>query len=313
METSIKSIILATDAMAPSHAASETAFNMAQQMGARVLIIDTLREPSSLSRWFSTNSTDIFEMVLADKQKRLDTAAKRFTDAGIEAKGEVFFGKTSEAITLAAIDNEAEMVVRYLKGKRSRFPGRFGNTSRNLMRICPCPVLFVNDQPVENPVLLACVNVEHEKSENESILRISEKLAADPERLSGVYCWDFHGKDIVQNHVSDEYLTQLLSESERIHKSFFEQALTETDLGQFAGKIRIEKGDPSDVIPQICLEESVDVAVMCSASLNHPIQRYLGSTIESILEKMPCSLLVVKPTGFKSPIVATKPKIEMAN
>ena len=61
-------------------------------------------------------------------------------------------------------------------------------------------------------------------------------------------------------------------------------------------------GEPASAIPRICGEESIEVVVMCSASLNHPIQRFLGSTVEAILYNLPCSLLVVKPEGFVSPV-----------
>lgn len=301
--TTTPTLVLATDAMAPSNAASESAFNLARRLGAKVLIVDTLREPSTLSRWFSSNANDLFEMVLADKQKRLKSITDRFNQAGVQAQSYVLLGKTSEAITQAVVDHQADLVIRYFKGTSSRSNGKFGNTSRNLMRICPCPVLFVNDKIIDQPNLLACINAEDEKSVNESILRQAESLSAGNSQLQAIYCWDFYGRDVVKSHVSKEYLDQLSSESERVHKNLYSQVLETIDLGKFTGKVRLEQGLPSVVIPSICESESIDVAVMCSASLNHPLQRYLGSTIESVLDELPCSLLVVKPNGFTSPII----------
>ena len=295
-------IMLVTDGLESSNSATETAFNLAKQHKALVTIVDAIREPSGLSRWLSANASDVFEMVMADKQKRLAGIASQFYEAGLEATSEILVGKSSEVITRAVIEKKVDLVVRVMKGPRSRFPGLFGNTSRNLMRVCPCPVLLVNRKPLENIAALACVNVEHDVAENESILRHAEQIAFDTDRLSGIYCWNLRGTEIMQGHMTADSIEQLMQESERVHRNLFEKAIGELNLGKLEGKIRMENGDPVDVIPRFCRDEKIDVVVMCSASLNHPIQRYLGSTIESVLDELPCSLLVVKPRGFESPV-----------
>ena len=85
------------------------------------------------------------------------------------------------------------------------------------------------------------------------------------------------------------------------------------DMKAFDNGLRMENGDPIQVIPDVCRHEAIDVAVMSSASRNHPIQRLLGSTVEAVLEKLPCSLLVVKSLGFKSTIKLAQSKIEIGN
>lgn len=306
-------ILLVTDALTTSMPTVETAFNLAQHHGAEVLIVDTLRQPSTIAKWFSSNSSELFEMVLADKQKRLESITQRFKNAGIDAKMEVLFGKSSEMITRAAIENDVDLVVRNMKGVNSRYPGLFGNTSRNLMRYCPRPVLFVGDQAVESPNVVACVNVEDAAEENEAIFRAAERIAAETTQVQGVYCWDLHGKEIMKSHVSPESIDRLFKESESIHQNIFNKAVHDLDLGDFENRLQMINGDPRNVIPKVCREESANVAVMCSASLNHPLQRLLGSTIESVLDELPCSLLVVKPKGFQSPFETEDTDVEVAS
>ena len=312
MDNQYKKIVLVTDALTTSMPTVETAFNLAKQHGAEVLIVDTLREPSTIAKWFSSNSEDLFEMVLADKQKRLEGITRRFQNAGIDAKFKVLFGKSSEAITLAAIEEKADLVIRNMKGANSRYPGMFGNTSRNLMRFCPCPTLFVGENVVESPNLLACINAEDAVVENEAIFRAAEQMAAGTKQLQSVYCWDLHGKEIMESHVSPETIERLLEESREIHESILDRAISKLELGEFDGKVQMLNGDPRNAIPQFCRDESINVAVMCSASLNHPLQRLLGSTIESILDDLPCALLVVKPAGFESPLVPAESEAELA-
>lgn len=312
MDNQYKKIVLVTDALSTSMPTVETAFNLAKQHGAEVLIVDTLREPSTIAKWFSSNSEDLFEMVLADKQKRLENIAQRFKNAGIEAGFKVLFGKSSEAITLAAIEEKADLVIRNMKGANSRYPGMFGNTSRNLMRFCPCPTLFVGETAVESPNLVACINAEDAVDENEAILRAAEQMTAGSKQLQGVYCWDLHGKEIMEGHVSSETIERLLEESKKVHKSILDRAIGNMELGEFEDGVQMLNGDPRKAIPQFCRDQSINVAVMCSASLNHPLQRLLGSTIESILDDLPCALLVVKPAGFVSPVASAESEVEVA-
>lgn len=306
-----KNIILVTDALKEARAAVETACNLAKQHAAKITIVDTLRPPSTASRWFSSNADDVFEMVLADKQTRLDKITERIRKQDLNVENKLLIGNSSEEITREAIRINADLVVRYMKGTRSRHAGRFGNTARNLMRICPCPLLLVGDNAVENPKVLACINAEHDDNENKAILIEAERLAADNERLSALYCWKFYGDEFLKDHFAESALQKTLVESEHVYRGVFEKFTQHHDLTSFGDNVRMEHGDPIEVIPEFCRQEGVDVAVMSSASQNHPILRLLGSTIESILDQLPSSLMVVKPIGFKSPIKGAGKTIEM--
>ena len=179
------------------------------------------------------------------------------------------------------------------------------------MRICPCPLLLVGETPVDNPNVLACINAEHDDNENTAILVEAEKLAADNEKLTALYCWKFYGDEFLKDHFAESALQNTLVESEQVYRGVFEKFKKNHDLGSFGDNVRMEHGDPIEIIPEFCRHEAVDVAVMSSASQNHPILRLLGSTIESILDQLPSSLLVVKPIGFKSPIKGADSTVEM--
>ena len=302
MENGYKTIILLTDASKTSHAAEESAFDLAKRDGARVLVVDTVRPPSLASHWFTSNAQELFEMVRNDKQERLEKVAERFRDAGIQADAEMLCGKTSEEVARVALNHNADLVIRYIKGEKSRQPGRFGNTARNLMRICHCPLLLVGDKPVVSPRVLACVNAEHEANENQAILQEAQRIGGESKDLFALYCWKFYGGDMLQSYMDDNMFQQSLREAEHVYHAVYERFLEKHDVSAFNKGVQMENGDPVQVIPDYCRHQEIDVVVMSSASQNHPIRRLLGSTIESVLDELPCSLLVVKSIGFKSPI-----------
>lgn len=307
MAETYKRIILVPDIGSSSKAVSQTALDFAKQHGASVVIVDTVQPPSVAATWLTSNAQEMFDIVVADKQKRLDQVAHVFREAGIEVEAEILFGKSSEEIARAALNEEADLVIRYMKGVNSRHESLFGTTARNLMRVCPCPLLLIGDQPVSQPQVLACVNAEHDFEENEAIVKEAEKLAKHtPDHLLAMYCWKFYGTEFLSDYMDEETLKSYQSEAEENYQTVFSQFVEKHDFKGFGKGVQLKNGDPIQIIPDVCREEKIDVVVMSSASQNHPLNRLLGSTVESVLDELPCALLVVKPIGFKSPIKRTK-------
>ena len=307
-----KCIILVTDCSEKSLAANETALNLAREHSAKVIAVDTVRAPSFTAKWLNSNFEDLFDIVVADKRERLEKVANRLKESGIVVETRILIGKSSEEIARAAITENADLVVRYMKGIKSQQKSLFGTTARNLMRVCPAPLLLVSDKPIANPTVLTCINPEHEVNENEAILSEGQKLATSSQNIMALCCWKFFGGEFLSGYLDSKMQHKYLSEAEQNYRGLYQQFLEKHDLGAFGEKVYLENGDPIQVIPEFCEKNSVDVVVMSSASQNHPLKRLLGSTVESVLDSLPCSLLVVKPIGFTSPIKPQK-KAEVVN
>jgi universal stress protein E len=301
-------IVLVSEATHLSEAAEQTALNLAKQHGASVHVVATVNRPSIAAQWLTKDYQDIYDMVVNDKRERLDATAERFRNEGIPTDVDVLCGKSSEEIVKLVLTEEVDLVIRYMKGEMSRQKSVFGDTARNLMRICPRPILFVREgMPIDQAKVLACVNAEHGPEENQPILAAACQLAGESKQLQALYCWNFYGSEMMQHYLDKSRYEQCLQEAEHIYQGLHEKFVKSNDLTAFQGGVHLENGEPKKVIPELCKRESVDVVVMSSASQNHPIRRLLGSTIESVLDELPCSLLVVKPTGFKSPIKVQPP------
>ncbi len=312
MENGYEKIILVTDGSEAAHAAEQTALELAQLHSASVLVVDTVRRPSLASKWLTSNAEDLFEIVVADKRKRLQKVAAVFDQWKVDVKTEILFGNSSEEIARKAVAENANLVIRYMKGHKSRHLSSFGTTARNLMRVCPCPLLLVDDETISDPRVLACVNAEHDDKENEAILAEARRLAKTSDKLTALYCWKFYGDEFMREYTSQETVNSYLEEAEQAYLGIFDHFRKTHELSAFGENVIVENGDPVEVIPDVCRKKSVDVVVMSSASQNHPLHRLLGSTVEAVLDNLPCSLLVVKPLGFKSPIkpIQTQEKSE---
>lgn len=299
MAAAYKKIILVTDGTANSMPAEETAANIAIASKATLRIIDNLNPPSLFSSWMDSGATGAFNKLVEYKLASLEHIADRFRDRGLTVEVAVLQGHSSEQIARDALSSDADLVIRYKKGSRSSHPGQFGKTAKKLMQACPCPILFVADSPVENPKLLACVTPEHDLEENRAILFEASKIPAEaPPAL--LYCWKFFGGDIFKEYVGQEVLEQTEKKAADIHEGLYKTMLEQ--LGRSPGEpsVHIRTGDPVDVIPQECTDHKIDIVVMSSGSLNDPMFRFLGSTVEAVLETVPIALLIVKPTPFHS-------------
>ena len=94
--------------------------DLAKQHSARVYVVDTVRPPSIAATWLTSNAEELFDIVVADKQERLEKVAHVFRDADIDVKVEILFGKSSAEIVKTALTEQADLVIRYMKGPRSR-------------------------------------------------------------------------------------------------------------------------------------------------------------------------------------------------
>lgn len=302
MSDPYKHIILVTDGLSSSDATNETAFNLAKKHSASVTVVDTVKPPTVAARWFSSNASDVFEMVVADKTERLEKIADRFRQVGIEATSKVLFGKSSEAITREAIESKADLVVRYMKGIRSKFPGLYGRTARELLRLCPTPLLLVGDKAINEPKVLAPIDADHANKENDSIIAEATRLSTANDDLFGLYCWEMYGADMIKTRMTDSAFKASMDHAESIYQQIFDDFVAKHDLSDFGDRMKFHHGDPTIVIPRECEQLTIDVVVMCTATLNHPFRKWMGSTVESVIDDLPCALLAVKPTGFVSPL-----------
>lgn len=295
--------MLVTTESVDTTAAEQTALRLAERSGAKMILVDSVRTPFHLPRSLTVTTDTMIEVAMKVKQDYLESIAGQCRVRGVEVESTVLMSaRTSEEIVGLALATDCDLVVRYFKGEHSRVQSRFGQTARNLMRVCPVPLLLVGDKAIDDPNVLACINAEHGMEENQSILDATNRIVESNEQASAIYCWDIDVSSYLAEESEERVYSLLPEETKEIFKQILADLNDKYDLTSFGGQVRIENGDPTKLIPRYCHDHSIDVAVMSSASLNHPLGRLMGSTIEGLIDQLPCALLVVKPVGFKSPI-----------
>lgn len=233
---------------------------------------------------------------------------------GIELKTNVAFGKLFYKAIQMALVEQVDWVVKQTDEEAQDIPSRiFGSQDMHLLRKCPCPILLhKRGANLELTNVMASIDVDLESESvtmnplNETILGLAQDLAqAEKAQLHVAHAWQAEAENLVRywnSDMSDEDMINFNESIRNQHLSALEyeiRALRETqpDL-----KVHAAKGQASEVIPRLVLSHNVDLLVMGTLGRAGLPGLVIGNTAESILERVQCSVLAIKPDGFVSPV-----------
>jgi universal stress protein E len=176
------------------------------------------------------------------------------------------------------------------------------NTDWHLTRGCPVPLLLTKKRPWGQPrVIMAAVDPAQANDSAASLDRdILHSAASLAVRLAG----DLH---VIHTFIpaafaaavaaggsamSAEYSQALQAENSY---RFFQIERLVAGLGVNRGHLHIEMGTPEDCLARIVVEHHTDLMVMGASSHGRWHRMVVGSTVSTILESLPCDILIVKP------------------
>ncbi len=184
------------------------------------------------------------------------------------------------------------------------------SSDMHLLRKCPCPVWLVRSPREEHPQLrriLVAVDP-HPDDEagaalNQDILKLGVSLALEPHAT-------LHIVHAFGGQLTEGLLARLLpGQSQKYSEQA--RALAEADLSKLRADSNVDlvdyvthlvEGDPSDVILEVANNNQVDLLVMGTIARSGIAGYFIGNTAERVLGRVRCSVLAVKPGGFKTPV-----------
>jgi len=233
----------------------------------------------------------------------LDAIAEALASPQVAVDTEVEWERRPhEGIVRAAMREHADLVVaepRYSATRRRRLA--FSYTDWELVRTCPRPLLLARTAArYRSPKIVAAVDpIRGDDKLSRLDLRIVQVAGEFARMLDGT---------LKILHCSREPRATpglTLSELERERRrpeALLKRFLREAELP--AKALILRWGTPADVILQAVEKESVDILVLGSMTRGRLGNFVLGSTAEKLLHLAPCDMLVVKPIGFRTPVVA---------
>ncbi len=209
-----------------------------------------------------------------------------------------------EAIVRRALTTGADLIVAERHGRRSAIPGLLRLPDWELLRLSPLPVLLVKKpQPYHRPTVLTALDPAHAFAKpaelDEDILQIGTTVAdALKGRLHAVHA--FHPPIAHRRGSNPAEVSNFLRASRQDAEIPLNQAL---DLHKvLQARRHLEVGLPCDTVWRVARDIGADIVVAGAISRSGLKRAVLGNTAESLLDCLPCDLLVVKPADFKCPV-----------
>jgi len=200
----------------------------------------------------------------------------------------------------------------------------FSGDDMHLLRKCPCPVWLVKPEaPRSYKRILAAVDVDESylptelatrHALNVQILEMAASLAiSESSELHVVHAWDSVYESIsgfvISSDISPEKEALNVEQERRQHQQWLDTFLrhsgntaTRDALGYLTPLSHLIKGGARKEIPVLAKRLQIDCIVMGTVARTGIRGFIMGNTAETILEQIDCSVLAIKPEGFKTPV-----------
>ncbi len=315
-----KNILLLSDGDCWLNSALPRAVSLAKHNQANLTIISSMNIPKSVCHTTVMDCRKLIQHILDDRKKQLEEAvASMSPDLSVTII--VNEGRVFPEIIHNVLRDGYDLVMKCAETENSLHNRIFGIADMHILRKCPCPVWIMHsDENVKYKKIFAAVDVEDEHSDeimsglNEQILELASSLAlSEFAELHIVHAWTAWGESflssprfrLVDSGEVAEWVEQRRVDDKKKMNDLMEM-LTETlsrkTIDYIKPQLHIIKGDAHTVIRDLVQEQQGDLLVMGTVARTGISGVIMGNTAESILESVGCSVLVVKPPGFVSPI-----------
>ncbi len=176
-----------------------------------------------------------------------------------------------------------------------------------LLRLCPQPVLLVaSGHPYDNPVVLAAVDPSHMWADHsgldERILALADVFGAPLNaRLHAVHAVDTAVMTASTTDILNPHWAEQMAEQQRTAaRKEFDALMRDTGVNR--GCCHLVEAPAAEAIPKVAETLGAHVVVMGAVSRSALQRLFIGSTAETVLDRLRCDLLIVKPARFRSRI-----------
>ena len=304
----VQNILAIVDPTATRHPAVDKSAVLAEKLHARLeLFICDTRASQEARRTAGIAEAEIRQPFSA--KALLEELAEPLRDQDIDVATETdCVDPLHEGLIARIRRSTADLVVKDTHHHTPLQRTLLSNTDWELIRSAPVPLLLTKARTwSKRPRIVAAVDPGHSHDRGCMLDRyVLEKAAALTERLGGelhvlnafipraVIAAVTAGSPPMVTTVSTEEL-ELEQRAKRIEISALAQ-----EFGVPAANVHVELGSALDVLPKMTETLGADVIVMGALSRRAWRRFIIGSTAESVLERLPCDAMVVKPPDFSS-------------
>ncbi len=261
--------------------------------------------------------SELHKSLKAEQQSELENLVLPFRKK-IQVSTKVLEGTPFLVLIREVLRSEIDLVIKMV-GKVDVMDRLLGSTDMNLLRKCPCPVWLIKSSSQENYKRIL-VAVDFDPSEQDTVeealnlqlLEMSVSLAlAESCELHIVHVWSAYGESMLRYGRAkrpeaevDAYVNEIKTDHQRLLKELVTnvaEKIGKDAEGYLKPSIHLIKGIAKNAIPKLASELKIDLVMMGTVGRTGIPGFLMGNTAETILNKINCSVLALKPRGFVTP------------
>ncbi|MDX2502889.1 MAG: universal stress protein [Gammaproteobacteria bacterium] len=241
------------------------------------------------------------------------------TQKNIQISIKILTGPSFIAVIQEVLNHKMDLVIKTVD--EEKFMDRFlGSSDMHLLRKCPCPVwLMKSSKQGYFKKILAAVDFDpfnpkpEDDTLNGQIIQMSLSLAlSEFSEWHVVHVWHAYGEGSLRSGLAkqseadvDAYVDEIRikhqNKLDELVTGFIDKAGKEV-ADYIKPKIHLVKGFAKDKIPELVKEQQIELIMMGTVGRTGLPGFFMGNTSETILNRIDCSVLAVKPEGFISPV-----------
>jgi universal stress protein E len=307
----VKQILVAlSDPATKASPALDKAAALARKLGAEVTLFHSVYSPYVAGEQFYSPDAlqkDIEGAVNLRKSQLARTAAV-LEKAGVTVRVRVRWDyPVYESIVREVMREGVDLVVAESHRHTRAARVILSNTDWQLMRLCPCPVLFVKTaKPYDRARVLAAVDPLHAHDKpaalDHDLLDTGREFAA----LFGGKLHAVHAYMVATPFTSGVMMepvplpVNVAEQHAAAVRRAFDGLLGPYELGRRNAHLRV--GGAAEEVPAVAEEIDAGLVVMGVVSRSGLKRLFIGSTAERVIDRLKCDVLVLKSKGFKTPV-----------
>jgi nucleotide-binding universal stress UspA family protein len=271
-------------------------------------------------------STGLKAAVVADHYEQLEALVKPYQQR-LSIRLDVLVGSTPLEVIRAVLKNAYDLVIKPAENP-NWLERLFGKNDMHLLRQCPCPVWLIKPGEKSNyDSILAAVDFDplnplgSDRDLNREILELASLLAlSNFASLHLAHAWEAIAETTLlsRSGTSLEGVAAYVEKERALHGIEKTRTLHRKGLNILGEELRkwigvdtydylspsfhLPKGPAKKMIPRLAKELRADLVVMGTIARTGIPGLIIGNTAEAILDQLSCSVLAIKPPGFKTPV-----------
>ncbi|MBT4159918.1 MAG: universal stress protein [Gammaproteobacteria bacterium] len=299
-----KKILFFADGARSELAALRRSYGIARHNGAELTVIGVVDEVSTNDMQLQPSIRKIQESLINERSAEIDKLVESIGGSEHGIKKIVVPGKEHVEVIRNVADEGFDVVIKAVNSKTAVAQAIFGSTDTQLMHYAPCPVMIL--KPFRRKSWRSLVAAVDPRVETEQEMGLNSDLLAMAVSIAEIESADLHVLHVL-DHPLSSHKSKMKAEYRELEVSLEADAtrkmreLTE-GFGHVSLKEHLIKGKPHSTIAEFVATHEADLLVMGSVGRSGIPGFFVGNTAEKILNHVDCSVMVLKPRGWKTPV-----------